>query len=319
MHPTHAEKDVLIVIRNAGERTTDCCRTLCEKMVGPENVRVIREAPFERALTKMCDIAIEHGLPWTFSVDADVLLDSDAVSYLWQTAVTSNPNVFQVQAPIVCKLFRGVRFGMRMYRTAVLPRFREYVPSEGAEHRPETYAVSKLKEEGGETTLLTEPVGIHDFEQYYRDMYRTAYVFGQKFVRRLPELLPAWKDLKTDDPDFQIALRGVYDGLMASGDVVLNPAFYAEQAALAIRELGLEEKQPLAPYELTAEHVAEIIKTTNWPVVDPMLLEMVNVKPKRTVWNRLQRIPGKLARSRTIRGYLGIPPHTPSPTRSRVA
>jgi len=311
--------EVLIVIRNAGERTTEGCRTICEKLVGAENVRVIREAPFERALTRMCDIAVEHNAPWTFSVDADVLLHADAVTYLWRTAVASKPNVFQVQAPIVCKLFRGVRFGMRMYRTAMLSRFRECVPAEGTERRPESFVVAKMKEEGGETTLLTEPVGIHDFEQYYRDVYRTAYVFGQKFVRRLPELLPAWKEQKGTDPDFLIALRGVYDGLMASGDVVLNPAFYAEQAARAIRELGLEEKQPLAPYELTAEHVSKIIETTNWPVVDPMLLEMLNVKPKRTVWNRLQRIPGKLARSRTILGYLGIPPHIPSPSQSRAA
>lgn len=317
----HCGANLAIIIRTAGERTENCCKHICEQIAGAENVIAIREAPFERALAKMCDVALARNATWTLSVDADVLLDAEAVELVLKKSAMLDRGVFHVQPPILCNLFGGIRTaGVRLFRTENLQRFRELIPSDGTEMRPETYVVNQMTAEGFRTELLPDVVGIHDFEQYYRDIYRKAFVHGQKHVSRLPILLPAWKQRSATDPAFQVAIRGATDGLLSDGNVVLDPTFYEERANIALQNIGLVEKGELAADQYSADAVTEIIRGNDWPIIDNKLKAVIaNQNANRTIWNRLQQIPTKLRRSRRIRRYLGLPSQPDVSRRPRAA
>ena len=54
-----------------------------------------------------------------------------------------------------------------------------------------------------------------------------------------------WERLENDDPDFQIALRAVGDGLLHSGEVLVDKRFAVELSNRAIGEIKPAEKKPL--------------------------------------------------------------------------
>ena len=55
--------DTCVVIRSAGERTEELCRYLAAQQVPEENVVVIREHPFSRAVLKSFEVGLDFGLP----------------------------------------------------------------------------------------------------------------------------------------------------------------------------------------------------------------------------------------------------------------
>lgn len=283
---------VQIIVRAAGERTELCCQRICEEIVGSENVAVIHEAPFEQALAKMCDVAVERAAKWTLSVDADVLLDVEATKAALQLAENSDSQAFHFQPPIVCNLFGGIRLaGVRLFRTEHLRRFKELIPPSGTEMRPETFVVNQMRDEGHKSVVLPDVVGIHDFWQYYRDVYRKAFVHGQKHVSRLPALLPSWKDKAVADPTFRIALQGAYDGLMSDSFVVLDPAYHEKRAANALENHGLVEIPLLSTDSSGSLSVAEILQSQDWKVLSAEVRQVRAPRP-----TRLQKFKAKLAR-----------------------
>jgi len=288
-----AKSELLIIIRSAGERTDACCKSICEQIVGAENVVVIREAPFERALARMCDVAVKRAAKWTLSVDADVLLDVEATRAALRAAENCDPKTFHAQPPIVCNLFGGIRMaGVRIFRTEHLRRFKSLIPPSGAEMRPETFVVNQMQAEGYNTVVLPEVVGIHDFWQYYRDIYRKAFVHGQKHVNRLPVLLPTWKERSLADPTFRIALQGAFDGLTSYGPVVLNPAYHEERATNALKNQGLAEIPAIGVDSFTNLSVSDILQAHDWPVLSAEVREARTPTP-----SRLQKLRKKLSRA----------------------
>lgn len=87
--------DMTAVIRSAGERTKDLCyRLLCEQLP-PENIIVIEEYPFTRALRQCFQVAIAIGRAWTLCVDADTLLRQQAVENLLGSALETDECIFR--------------------------------------------------------------------------------------------------------------------------------------------------------------------------------------------------------------------------------
>src|SRR5262249_84141 len=161
------------------------------------------------------EVAIQRGARWTMTLDADVLLREGAVEHLVAEAEAMPDNFLQIEGRIHDKLTGLYRHaGHRIYRTNYLERALQEIPPVGTEMRPEYATVQRMEELGFPSQQIGLIVGIHDYEQYFRDIYRKAFVHANKHACLLEELVTRWKRLALQDSDFRIALRALYDGLL---------------------------------------------------------------------------------------------------------
>jgi hypothetical protein len=215
--------DVTVVIRSVGERTLELCRQLVCKQVPVENVFVINQYPFQKAAQRSCEIGIELGKPWTLCLDADILLRRNAVQTLRKWALAAGERALYVQGSILDKIFGGPRqAGPSLHRTSLLPIKLKYLPTEGLSLRPETDAAMKLAALGYPHPRYHMIVAVHDFEQYYRDIYRKAFIHAFKHAEHITTLELLWQRLAAQDPDYEVCLWGLRDARVFKGVVSLD-------------------------------------------------------------------------------------------------
>jgi len=254
------------MIRAAGERTEELCKKLIlDQGFTEEDVVLIREIPFSKALLKSFDLAIRHGKKWTFCVDADVLLRPGSIQEMIRLADAQPQNVCQVQGYILDKFFGGVRKGgVHLYRTSLLKKVKEKVPKEGTDIRPESYALRQMEDDGFPTRFVPYVVGLHDFEQYHYDIYRKAFVQAVKHLSRAELFIRIWKNNVSDDPDFKVALKGFSDSIRYNKPIFINSELNIYKKLF--EESGIQEKQELDVDEFTLETVDDAI--ASWTYSD---------------------------------------------------
>jgi hypothetical protein len=236
----------IAVIRSASERTRDGCRALLVRQLPEGAVHVLDERPFEAALRACYRIGIESDVEWMVTVDADVLPRPGAVWDLLAVAESLSDDYLQVEGLVHDKLLGGYRSaGHRAYRTRHLRKALDALPPDGTQIRPETWALERLAREGHPSTRCEVVFGVHDHEQFYRDIYRKSFVQGQKFREWLPEVVPRWRALADEDPDFRVAMRGFFDGFESPELAPLDVGRYSDRAEDALRRLGIAEKSDL--------------------------------------------------------------------------
>jgi hypothetical protein len=219
---------------------------LCEQ-VPREHVVAIREYPFTRALRRSFELAIELGRPWTLCVDADMLLRVDGVRTLLDCARASADNVFQVQGNLFDKLFGGPRWvSPRLYRTSLLPKALSGIPADGAAPRPEAAVLDYMASLGHPSLHRDVTIGLHDFEQYDRDIYRKAFHHAHKHDHFMPRLEPLWRRLAAHDADYEVALWGLRDGRSFTGIVPLDVRRFPADLGVALQAHGWKEKAELS-------------------------------------------------------------------------
>ncbi len=238
--------ELILVIRYSGERTFDICRELVLRQIPEGKVFFVSERPFEAALRKTYEIGIASGVKWMITLDADVLLRDGAIKSLLEEAEKGSRKLFQLEGLVHDKLMGGFRkAGYRIYRTEYLPVALGIVPADRVEIRPECATLRKMAELGYPSYECVQVYGAHDYEQFYRDVYRKAFVHANKHARWLPQIIERWKRLAVNDDDFRVALRGLYDGLMSLSEARIDVRDYTSSAQRALQELGLQEKQEL--------------------------------------------------------------------------
>ncbi|MGH7834311.1 MAG: hypothetical protein ACREQK_11750, partial [Candidatus Binatia bacterium] len=243
-------RDASVVIRSSGERTTDLCYELACAQVPPENVIVIKEYPFRRAAERSYELGIEIAERWTLCLDADILLRNNAVQTLRNLALTTDDNVLYVQGSIFDKLFgRPRKAGPYFHRTSLLPKLLEYMRAEGESLRPDTDAAMRLAAHGYGRVQQGLIIALHEFEQYYRDIYRKAFVHAHKHADQLPRLEPFWERMAPVDPDYRVALLGLRDGRAFQGTVAHDVRRFPRDLGSVLNTEGLREKEALASLE----------------------------------------------------------------------
>lgn len=281
------ERDVFVVVRAAGERTTDVCLAFLGETFQPEQIRVIRERPFETALRRSYELGIESQAKWLITVDADLLLRPVAVRELVRFADSLPSDVFQVQPLIHDKFILGYRTaGFRVYRTSLLGKALEFVAPPGQLHRPEAHVVQTMGQAGHRTVRKASVVGIHDYEQYYRDIYRKCYVHGHKFVKWLPTVLPDWKIRARDDLDYWVALHGLWGGLMSRDGVRLDVAAFPQTVEDILARVDTAEKLPLSVEEVGSSYVESCLSEAGTPPRRPSRSERFRDLRDRVGWVR---------------------------------
>ena len=236
----------MVVLRAAGERTLPVCQKILSQHISKKYIHAIQERPFENALRRSFQIGIESGKQWLVTLDADVLLFPNALKDLVDAASQMPEDYVEVGARIFDKVLGTFRLaGNRVYRVSILPKALSCIPEIGAEIRPEAATLRKLAGCGHPHRRIGLVTGIHDFEQYYGDLYRKAFVHGQKHDYLAGDLLKRCLKKKEADPDFAVILRGFCDGMASAEKATIDSGRFRDAASGALLELGLDEKPPM--------------------------------------------------------------------------
>ncbi|WP_084031850.1 glycosyltransferase [Desulfonatronum lacustre] len=220
---------VTVVIRSVGERTENYSVHLATQQVIDNNIFIVRKTPFSEALRESFKIGIEKGLPWTVCIDADVLIKPNSLRDLLDIANRQRRDMFEIQGQILDNFFGGPRDGgPHMYRTSLLSKAIDFIPEEGTGLRPENFTILKMKESGYPHVQIPQVLGLHDFEQYYRDIFRKCYVQAHKHSQFIEKFINYWRLMAEEDKDFEVALWGLAAGIAKTNNIrvdVLNTPF----------------------------------------------------------------------------------------------
>lgn len=238
------EPSAVVVVRASGERTAAACERILARDADGMPIHVVNEHPFEAALRNCYAIGRDSGATWMVTVDGDVLPRAGAVRALLAEAERTPSNVAQVEGLVLDRVWGGFRHaGNRAYRTRFLDTLTGLVPGDGSALRPETAALDRLAAQGHPSRECLAVFGVHDHEQFLCDLYRKAFLQGQKFPDWVRERLPAWK--ASGEPDDLIVARGYCDGYLSPVAATVDARVHSERARAALASLGLEERAPL--------------------------------------------------------------------------
>jgi hypothetical protein len=170
---------------------------------------------------------------------------------------TSLPDdVFMVQPWSLDKLGGGYRrAGPRLYRAALLMEAIQLIPQDGQQLRPESWVLGEMARRGHRSATFDYAVGLHDYEQYYRDVYRKSYVHGVKHLDWAAKLIHEWKRRSAEDLDYWVALHGFWAGLMSRGGVRLDVEAFPRSIETLLAEVQATEKSPLRNDEIGPAYV----------------------------------------------------------------
>ncbi len=235
--------NVAVVIRASGERTEQLCKSLLEDVIPTQNIVVIHESPFSHAVLRTCEIGLSYDLPWTLAVDADVLVDPVKIVEFITLAGQMDTSIFKFNPRIIDKLLYMKRLaGVHLYRTHLLAIAMDHIGSESFTIRPESYLAHQMAEIGHHYQTVDVVVGLHDFEQYYRDLFRTLMTHSIRHPMYLRLLYPFWQELASQDDDYRVVLWAYQTTNLFSVDAKLDAREFLDNMDDILTFLGLSEK-----------------------------------------------------------------------------
>jgi hypothetical protein len=298
--------DVTVVVRTVGERTEAICRRLLEEQVPAEHIVTVSNAPFSATLADSFRAGISKGQTWTLCIDADVLVAPNVITQLLQLASQLDPAVCEIQGLVLDKFFGVQRpAGNHLYRTCLLHQALHLIPEEGKAIRPEYHTLNRMAEQGHPWVEVPLVLGLHDFEQHDRDIFRKCYVHARKFDTLMPLLVDYWRRRTEEDSDYRVALAGLAAGISEIGDVridVRRDCGFIKWAS----DRSWSEKSMLVSDAINSAGVARILATWNSPGEELVKYASGNARrivhgqqpakpePPRKVGSVLRRIPGTM-------------------------
>ncbi|HBS28175.1 MAG TPA: hypothetical protein DEB06_01705 [Phycisphaerales bacterium] len=241
------DRDVLLVLREAGERTRDACLAVVRGQIDPARVRLLRERPFSAAVRRGLEIGAAERPRWLFTLDADVLLAPRALEELLALCEGAPPECFHVKGLLVCRVMGGTQpRGFHAFRGSLVPEALRFIAHDPATLRPETSVVRRMEASGHPSLFAGAVLGLHDFEQSFRHLYIKMLLRARK-TGQIDPLRARLARLAPDHPDLRVALWGLDDAPShaATREFDWDAPYPALDAHL--RDAGLREKNPLDP------------------------------------------------------------------------
>lgn len=256
---TLQESDFIVVIRSAGERTRNVCKEIILNELPEPDVKIIELTPFEEALRESYKIGIQSNKEWLITIDADVIPRHGFINSISTLTKKVSDDLFAFKPMIYDKILMKYRLaGIRVYRNKHLKEAYKFIPYDGLQIRPEEYTVNKMEEAGYKTKIFEYVGGLHDFEQYYRDIYRKAFFHSTKHLSQVAELIEHWKKRSLEDPDYTVIVKGAVDGLLSKKKPKADLHFFEELTKKALKELDLVEKKALDPIDIESMVESEL-------------------------------------------------------------
>lgn len=253
-------QDITCIVRSIGERTTDLCVNLLKKAFGGGMACSVVEAqPFPEALRQSLAAGLAMGRPWTFVVDADVLVSSHALALLPTLADKMPANGFMLHASVWDKFFgRYRRAGNRLYRTEFMEQALSLVPENGTSLRPERDMCFKMQGMGYRLFKTYHIIGLHDYEQYYIDILRKGVLFRFKNASRISYLKNVWQS-RLPEADYQAVMAGFDAAPSDQTSVCIDKNLINYCPATTIAHWQKMEKQPLQLDLWNEEYLAQLM------------------------------------------------------------
>jgi len=255
---------VKIIVRTVGERTLGACINAIERQgFDRDEIAVVNSVPFSEALRRSFEIGINVGRDWTFCVDADVILREGSISKMLALAEMMGRDTCEIQGYVLDKFFGGHRpAGNHFYRTEHLGFAISNIPPEGIDIRPEYCMLQSLRSHGLRWEQVPYLVGLHDFYQYYGDIFRKNFVQARKhaYLRSLFDAV--WSAAQPSDIDFTVAEIGYQAGAKHSDFLSIDKRLAC--FAFSPSEYDIREKEEMNLSELASVDVEKIIRT--WQV-----------------------------------------------------
>lgn len=250
-----------VIIRTAGERTQDLCYALATQQVPEDQVFRVQLAPMTVATRRAFEIGIEQNRTWTILIDGDLLLNQGSIRNLVAGYESPPKSLFTVMGVILDKFFGGVREGgIRVFRTRYLPKAIDILSQTKGQIRPDTTLVNLMTQRRYDQVKRLDIVtAIHDYEQFYRDIYRKAFVYARKHKKYIPYLIQMWKRLATHDFDYQVAVWGARAGLGFDQNYVIDIRTLPQEIAPLLALSGVKEKSELSDNAYTSDAIKNLI------------------------------------------------------------
>jgi hypothetical protein len=234
---------VAVIQRHAHERTQEVGLALAVREFPGSTVHAVAAGDFPTTLRRCFELAVELDREWTVTVDGDVLLLPGSGRSILDLGRRLPPRVahawFLVQ-DLVTGEARSA--GVRLYRTSTMAAALQR-GDWGGRTRPETELLRSLPDiEHRDPSVL---VGLHDHEQFYRDLVRTAFVMIRKKPAQRERLLALWKT-HSKDPDFAALVAGGEAAWEDDRPISFEASDYREIASTFLLRSGLREKGPLS-------------------------------------------------------------------------
>lgn len=240
-------EDAIVIVRSSAERTERICRNLVLGELPEDRLYTVQERPFSAAVRRCYEIGISSGANWIITVDADVLLRRGALEGLLREAKRMPRRYFQIEGMVLDKLMHRFRWAShRCYRGEYLPLALDVLSEASADLRPESTTIRLMESLGYGARRSHRLYGVHDFEQFYVDIYRKALVHAAKHPQWAAEMFSIWKATSASDPDSCVALRGAVDGLTLEIEARADVEHYRAPAQCALSDLGLAEKAAMS-------------------------------------------------------------------------
>ncbi len=233
-----------VIVRTVGERTTDLCVALIRQQIQESNISLVRESPNVSAIRKCYEVALAANREWTLIVDADILIRPLAIQDLVAYAEHAGDEFFKIEAIVLDKFLHKPRSaGVYLYRTRLLPIAIHCIPGPFDAIRPDSHIRDRMEQQGYPAIHSNVFVGIHDYEQFYSDIYRKTFIYAKKHYAQRRDIIPLWERLAERDDDYRLALQGFLDGESYDAEIAIdsNAPFMRDVDAILAR-LGLREK-----------------------------------------------------------------------------
>jgi hypothetical protein len=143
----------------------------------------------------------------------------------------------------------------------MLTKAMRFIPNEGVSLRPESDTIGSMAKRGCRWIQLDQVVGIHDYEQYYKDIYKKAFLQARKFCKFRESILERWDQLAKTDLDYRVARFGWMDSERCSRDVYAdNVTEHEGRVTEILYQLGVTEKLPLSFHSWDLDYAARVIE-----------------------------------------------------------
>lgn len=248
MHDKNSKNpdEIRIIVRTCGERTTKKCAELCKKQGTTE---IIEAVPFGESMRKSYKTAENYPSKWVCMIDADVLLLPGtllaAIEELNNADAMGKPPYFCLDGFTQDKIMmKRRRAGIHIYRTELLEQAYQYI--DDLQLKPESHVRKSMALEGF-PTYSKSPItfGLHDYEQFYADIWRKSVCQTQKLPKRAIIAAPTWKILSSKkDNDFLVIYEAHKYGLKTNPQIIIDKTV-DYQAAENLTRLNISEKEPL--------------------------------------------------------------------------
>lgn len=232
-----------IVQRHAYERTQVAGLELADRELPGATVTTVAAGDFPATLRACFEKAVELDRPWTLTVDGDVLLLPGSGAVIRQLPGRLPRRAGHLDLLVQDRVTGEARnAGVRLYRTSTMQVALRDGDWSGT-LRPETHLLDSLGAiEKWSPAIL---VGLHDHEQYLRDLFRTALVMVRKKADQRERLVRLWSE-RADGPDDAALLAGAAAAARSDVPFAIDAASVRELADDFLAGAGLDEKQPLA-------------------------------------------------------------------------